>query len=480
MKRKLIYILLPLILLFACLGFVACGEKLPRRLSTPQNVRVEGQELVWDSVEYADGYSLLIEQREYETTENRFNMSAWDETELPIELMAYSDRAIGNSQIVKFEFVGRFARPTKGLEFEIVSNKSGDTLKVSKMAVDENGVCVIPATYGGYKVTSFKTSTLGGSMAHPTYTPHEACPKIKTLYIPYAVAGISRLECQVLPNLEEIVVGKDLENGETRYVSEGNCIIDKQNDSVLVGCINSVIPDYVTKIASGAFGGRNITSFTVPDQITEIGIGAFGGCTALTEFHLPKGFTAEKFHFLNGCSALTDITIPEGVVNLNEAFSACSSLKEVRIPESVEFMDLTFMDCTALERCVVPPKVKSLKGTFINCTSLKEVVLPGGLEEINCFDDGRLTYPTFYKCTALTSIVLPSSLITIGENSFKNCPLEVVYYGGSEAEWKKIEIDETGNDALLAAARYYYSATQPTVSGNFWHYVNGVPTKWAV
>ncbi len=34
------------------------------------------------------------------------------------------------------------------------------------------------------------------------------------------------------------------------------------------------------------------------------------------------------------------------------------------------------------------------------------------------------------------------------------------------------------NNKLLNATRYYYSATAPTTSGNYWHYVNGKPTPW--
>ena len=422
MKRKLIYILLPLTLLFACLGFVACNDKLPERLSTPENVRAEGKLLVWDSVKNADGYSLLIEQQEYETAENYFDMSMFDETGIyNVELMAYSNRAIGNSEVVAFEFAGRFSRPTKGLQYELLSN---GTVRVSRMAVDENGVCVIPATYSGYKVTDFITASSGNSMTpwDDAVTPHAACPNIKTLYVPYTIgANVSAGKYYLLENLEEIVIGKDLENGETRFVSEGNCIIDKQENSVVLGTLKSVIPDYVTKIGNSAFAGRNITSFTVPDQITQIGLGAFSGCTALTEFHLPKNFTQEEILFLNGCSALTEFTIPEGVVNLDEAFSGCSSLKEVQIPESVQSMWGTFMNCTSLERCVIPKNVKSLEGTFYRCTSLKEVVLPEGLEEIEYANGGLSNYPAFYKCETLTSIELPSTLKTIGRDSFYGC-----------------------------------------------------------
>jgi hypothetical protein len=84
----------------------------------------------------------------------------------------------------------------------------------------------------------------------------------------------------------------------------------------------------------------------------------------------------------------------------------------------------------------------------------------------------------------LVSIVLPKSLTKIGNAAFKSCnglcsADGIVYYGGTAEEWKafgtKIGIDNT---FLTSAPRYYYSVTQPTTSGNYWHYVNDVPTKW--
>jgi hypothetical protein len=62
-----------------------------------------------------------------------------------------------------------------------------------------------------------------------------------------------------------------------------------------------------------------------------------------------------------------------------------------------------------------------------------------------------------------------------------NCTsLTDVYFAGSEDVWNAISIDSNnpGNQELLSATRYYYSETAPTTEGNFWHYVDGVPTIW--
>jgi len=81
----------------------------------------------------------------------------------------------------------------------------------------------------------------------------------------------------------------------------------------------------------------------------------------------------------------------------------------------------------------------------------------------------------------IREIVLPNSITSIEQGAFDNCEnLDRIYYAGSKSEWDEITIDLTdGTNAVLTyATRYYYSETQPETAGNYWHYVDGVPTSW--
>ncbi len=55
-----------------------------------------------------------------------------------------------------------------------------------------------------------------------------------------------------------------------------------------------------------------------------------------------------------------------------------------------------------------------------------------------------------------------------------------VYYLGTPDEWNNITILKN-NDYLSYATRYYYSEEELTdTTYNYWHYVDGVPTKWEI
>ena len=71
-----------------------------------------------------------------------------------------------------------------------------------------------------------------------------------------------------------------------------------------------------------------------------------------------------------------------------------------------------------------------------------------------------------------------SGITNIGYYAFEDCKkITNVYYNGTIDEWNNIGIDE-GNYYLSNATIYYYTETEPTEAGNYWHYVEGIPTRW--
>ncbi len=82
----------------------------------------------------------------------------------------------------------------------------------------------------------------------------------------------------------------------------------------------------------------------------------------------------------------------------------------------------------------------------------------------------------------LRNIIIPDCVERIGYYAFFTViSLARVYYKGTANDWAHITIGSYGNDDLTSAMRYYYIENEvdvPTDGGNYWRYVDGVPTAW--
>ncbi|MDE5566038.1 MAG: leucine-rich repeat domain-containing protein, partial [Anaeroplasmataceae bacterium] len=82
-------------------------------------------------------------------------------------------------------------------------------------------------------------------------------------------------------------------------------------------------------------------------------------------------------------------------------------------------------------------------------------------------------YNVFYKCDNLEFLILSNQIKVFQLSQIKSCSKCNIYLNGTSMpqEWEK-------DDDTIIAKVYYYYKTQPTEKGNYWHYVNSVPTKW--
>ena len=194
----------------------------------------------------------------------------------------------------------------------------------------------------------------------------------------------------------------------------------------------------------------SIKSITIPEGVTTIGGKAFYECWELTNIVFPTSLTSIGDNAFRSCSNLTEVILPEGLSEVGDyVFAYCSNLKTVTLPSTLTKIN-GFM--------------------FYSCAKLTTVNMAEGIKEID--------YRSFAYCTSLTEIVLPKSLTVLNSNVFSNIPITKIYYKGNETEWSNLD-KASGNIRLNnATTLYYYSETQPQVEGNFWHYVDEVPTVW--
>ena len=280
------------------------------------------------------------------------------------------------------------------------------------------------------------------------------------------------------------------------------------------------IPSCITSIGSYAFSGcrslttvtfsensqlesvgsyafydcSSLTSITIPSSVTSIGWGAFDDCSSLQDVYYNGAMEdwckiafggssanpmeyAENFYMWNGSEydLITELEIPETVTSIGAyQFSGFENLTSITIPRSVTSIgSYAFYGCSSLTNITIPSSVTSIGSrAFEDCSRLTTVTFGENsqLESIGSY--------AFYNCSSLASITIPSSVTSIGWSAFYGCSsLSEVYYGGTSEQWEEMSIG-SNNGNLTGATIYYYSAVQPTTTGNYWHYVDGVPTKW--
>ena len=236
------------------------------------------------------------------------------------------------------------------------------------------------------------------------------------------------------------------------------------------------LPDNVSAIADEAFKQTNVVRITCGSGLKTIGQQAFFNCDSLTEVILNDGLTTIGSSAFFSCDNLKNIEIPASVTSIeNNAFMNCP-LKTVLFLGNSKLATLgsyAFSACQ-FESFDMPVSVTEVgQQCFDSCTQLKSIVLTNVTQ---------IGYKCFNSCTRLESIVISKAIEKIGnltgDAGFSSCSsLTKVFYGGNESEWNAIELNQ--DKAILEAkGLYFYSESTPVGEGNYWHYVNGVPTVW--
>ena len=262
----------------------------------------------------------------------------------------------------------------------------------------------------------------------------------------------------------------------------------------------------VTAIGSNAFESvRSFKSVSIPASVTTIGEKAFAHCgvTSVTFATNSQLTTVDMYAFFSS-SSLQSIALPDGVTTIGEAaFNGCNNITSISIPDSITTIENRALDFDS-SAFTVYNNAKYL-GNSTNPYLVLVRAIDTSITTYNIHTDAKLIYAfAFTDCTLLTSVTIPDSVTIIGNSVFYKCDalesliigsgvtsigdgiiyyesydakLKSVYYGGSAEEWNTIAIGKY-NGNLTDATRYYYSATAPLEEGNFWHYIEDVPTVW--
>lgn len=308
---------------------------------------------------------------------------------------------------------------TKGLEYTLSADETYYIVSGIGTAVDTN--IIIPDAYSGKPVTAISSQAFYRNQT------------IRSVAIPDSVTTIGSYAFRECASLTDVIIGSGVET------------IEKQAFAKCARLENVVIKDGVTIIGETMFWECPLTKIIIPDSVTSIGTNAF-----------------------RDCASLSDVTIGSGIESIGSwAFYGCSI---ERATVSASAMN-SYMQENDYECLIAPDYLKSLILTgegeiadslLFGYNQLETLIICDGITSIGA--------SAFSFRIALKSIVIPDSVLSIGSRATLSCnALETIYYGGTESDWNSMDIAFT-NTQLTGAVRYYYSETQPTEAGNFWHY----------
>ncbi|MDY3108855.1 MAG: leucine-rich repeat protein [Lachnospiraceae bacterium] len=183
------------------------------------------------------------------------------------------------------------------------------------------------AFYGCNGLTSV---TVGNSVTSIGWYAFKGCRGLTSITTPNSVTSIGNSAFSGCTGLTNVTIGNSVtsigyqafygcteltsiivDEGNSKYHSAGNCLMETATKTLILGCKTSVIPTdgSVTSIGDNAFEGcTGLTSVTIPASVTHIGEFAFSGCGALTSITVPDSVTSIGKRAFVGCKGLTSIT----------------------------------------------------------------------------------------------------------------------------------------------------------------------------
>lgn len=524
-----------LLALLCTLVFAACKQKEvkePGMLATPEGLRVEDEVLRWNAVENAAGYVVEIDGVEYEVAEESYDtfLKFTKSRKYSIRVKAQSD--LGEyedsawTEILEYSPVcatGWVLRPINdGTEYEVVGDSKAtlkgkllipgeyDGKKVTRIAQDAFKNCteltgvVIPSTVkiisrnafrgcanlkrvscpntvetidsGAFcGCSSLKEATIPKELKTLARETFFGCSALRSVVVPAGIEKIERYAFARCDQLTSITVEKD----NRFFYSEGNCVIRKEDSTLVVGIATSVIPETVKTIGEDAFAEccaltaitipgnvetiqnnaffrcKNLKTITLCEGIRTIGdvkkggeCSVFWGCTSLAVLEIPASVEEIGYSLFDTCLNRQSLTvapgnkafrsegnciirnsdqmvlqgsdagvIPAGVKSIGMDAFANYPHAEIVIPEGVESIGAFAFGSSALVRVVLPGTLKEIGSQAFSGESV-----PSSLQEIN-LPEGltKIGGFAFYKCTQLRHLTIPSGVIEIGVDVFSGC-----------------------------------------------------------
>ncbi len=276
----------------------------------------------------------------------------------------------------------------------------------------------------------------------------ENCSSLTSLTIPKNVAYISSGLLFGCHSITELSV----DEANTKYYSQGNCIIDSNSKTLVAGCKTSVIPTDggVEVIGMDAFEyNRELTSISIPDSVKVIGREAFASCENLVDVTLGSSLERLELGVFWGCQNLESVMLPSSLTYIGGDVFRDTNLKTITIPNGVKTIkDHAFMSCYNLETILVSDNIEKFgvdifewcpnlqyneydNAKYLGNTEHPYLVLMQAtgkdIETCEIAYGCRIICETaFAGCSQMTSVTIPNTVLSIGNDAFNGSNLKTV------------------------------------------------------
>jgi len=208
------------------------------------------------------------------------------------------------------------------------------------------------------------------------------CSGLTSIDIPNSVTAIGVRAFSGCSGLTSINVASD----NTKYDSRNNCnaIIETSSNSLIVGCMNTMIPNSVTAIGQYAFYYcSGLTSVNIPNSVTAIGQYAFYGCSGLTSVTIGNSVTSIGDEAFRSCSGLHTILFnAEKCTSIGYIPFYNVYLTNLQFGDSVQHIPAGMPELNMYGKVLnIPNSVKTIANGAIN-GSCAGVVMGKGIEDI--------------------------------------------------------------------------------------------------
>ena len=434
--------------------------------------------------------------------------------------MSNSDFVIENGMLIEYTGEGGDVVIPDGVT-DIMENVFEGCSRLTSIVIPDSVDIILEEAF--LDCENLESVTIGKGLTKICDSAFQSCPSLKSVYYNGDISSWCNIGFEDCSNPLGNNASLYIKTNTNSYELVEELIIPKEvkwiSSSAFQGCAsitNVTMCDGVKDIGDYAFESCvNLRSVTISESVKSIGIYAFYECNNLTEVTLPDSITDIPHYAFSVCSALTTVTIGKGVKSIRRsAFEFCYSIRAVYYNGdiaswcSIEFDDfanplLNGADLyiknesgnyELLENLIIPDNITAIGyDVFKGCTSLSKVIIGNS---VKCIYDTAFMYSTltdvilgngiqsldtqFATCESLASIVIDKSVTTIDGFAFNECDLDKIFYFGTKSEFEKITIGEllSSNIESKYVTIYFYSDEIPNEEGNYWRYVNNVPTIW--